>query len=188
MNSCASPGDKPSKQIPDSFEKLAEDCARWARMSIGAHSEEFERMTAVEHRIKLLLMPKPQTGPEYPHKSWCDQVVADMGRRGITEEEALGFFTAQLFEYMIRNEIPKLRDSILADATGRTTQTYVNLQTMMKTAVRVAQGMSMDVRNIMARHKTPTLAQSSICLKKMGTDGDNTVLCSLAKSHKGDCA
>lgn len=180
MNSC---GGKPSKpQEPDSLVKLLRDMEAWNTQTTPRDTGHLEKLVEYEHRIKLLLMP--HAGPTYPHTGWCEQVLADMGKREVHEEEILGVLTALLWQATIQTTIPDYREHLMRfTAQDVGTVALLNAQRAMTVAIKLARGMGSDIARIMQLYPTK-LIQTSICLKPMG----GNLYCSKQKAHKGDCA
>jgi hypothetical protein len=85
-------------------------------------------------------------GPIYPHTEWINGLIAEQETRRLTEAEVTAITEAQMFENLIRNAIPELREIIEGVPPGIE---HDNAQMYLVVATKFARGMGLDLAGMM---------------------------------------
>jgi hypothetical protein len=107
---------------------------------------------------------------EYPHTNFIEQLAKDALERVLSEEEAMAVTEATMFENLIEDTIPELRDQIgrlhciagccacgpACQCKDHPTLAVKNANVFLGVACRFAQGMAADVRRVMERRSLLT--------------------------------
>jgi hypothetical protein len=103
--------------------------------------------------------------PEYPHTNFIEQLAKDALERVLSEEEAMAVTEATMFETLIEDTIPEIKEQIsrfhciagccacgpACQCKDHPTIATLNSKRFLQVACNFAQGMAADVRRVMER-------------------------------------